>query len=457
MCCTSSQGRCETLLGGRRRRGGTTLATISTAFDRVGNLTSESQVIGGQAGLAGNSTLTFTNDPLRRVTSYTVSGGSTTTYTYDANSNRLSAGATSFTYNRADQLLTQTVAGVTRSFGYDAAGNQTSSPVSPTTNSTWTYDALNQPLTVSVPGQPVVTYTYDALGRRHTRTAAGATETYQYVGSLIARIDRGGGVITDSAIDAMGDRLTVGGAWTIPTVRGDVAGLLNAGQTAVSDAYRYDPFGVSLDAQGSSTNPYRFQGRLLESTSGQYDFGARQYDPAIAAFTSLDTIIGSAQNPLSLNRYLYAHANPGVMIDPDGHRAEPFDSRAEREVAVRSAKAAIAAAKQSLDVAATAYRWAIAGATAARAMLNAACPLNPCGWAIQKEWKQSKLDAYAQAVSIRDRARARFDAAASALRSAEVQLRAAQARGAKKAKPKPKPKPVAMTGKQPVSRGGPEL
>lgn len=28
--------------------------------------------------------------------------------------------------------------------------------------------------------------------------------------------------------------------------------------------------------------------------------------------------MGQAQNPLSLNRYLYALANPLVMIDPDG-------------------------------------------------------------------------------------------------------------------------------------------
>jgi YD repeat-containing protein len=253
---------------------------MSTTFDKVGNVTTESQSVPGKSGLAGSSTLTFANDPLRRVTSYTIAGGATTTYTYDANSNRLSAGTTTFTYNTADQLLTQTKAGVTRNFSCDAAGNQTSSPVSPTTNSTWTYDAINKPLTTSVPGQPVVTYAYDALGRRYTRTASGATETYQYVGDAIARIDRGGGNVTDSAIDAMGDRLTVGGAWTVPNVRGDVAALLNSAQTSISDAYRYDAFGVNLDAQGASTNPYRFQGRLLESTSGQYDFGARQYDPA---------------------------------------------------------------------------------------------------------------------------------------------------------------------------------
>jgi RHS repeat-associated protein len=262
-----------------------------------------------------------------------VAGGSTTGYTYDANSNRLSAGATTFTYNGADQALTLTKSGTTRDFGYDPAGNQTSSPVSPTTNSSFTYDAHNQPLSGSVPGQPVVTYTYDALGRRASRTTTNTTETYAYVGSLIGRIDRGGGDVTDSAIDALGDRLTVGGAWTLPNVRGDVAGLLNSNQTAITDAYRYDPFGVDLDSQGTSLNPYRFQGRLLEPTSGQYDFGARQYDPAIAAFTSLDTVLGAAQNPLSLNRYLYVWANPEVMIDLDGHRVEQFDSRAEQTAA----------------------------------------------------------------------------------------------------------------------------
>jgi RHS repeat-associated protein len=408
------------------------MATITTAFDKVGNLTSEAQVIPGQAGLAANSTLTFTNDPLRRVTGYAVNGGAATTYTYDANSNRLSAGTTTFTYNTADQLLTQTKAGVTRNFSYDAAGNQTSSPVSPTTNSTFTYDAVNKPLTVTVPGQSTVTYAYDALGRRRTRTAGGSTETYSYVGDLIARIDRGGGNITDSAIDAMGDRLTVGGAWTIPNVRGDVAGLLNAAQTAVSDAYRYDPYGVNLDIQGSTTNPYRFQGRLLESTSGQYDFGARQYDPAIGAFTSLDTVMGAAQNPLTLNRYLYVHANPEVMIDPDGHRAEQFDSRAERDRAIRSAQAAVAAARKDLAIAAAAYTQAIQAANAARTGLNDACPMKPCPLDVFKEWKQSKLDALAVAISARSAAKANYDRASQAVRDAERALKSAQAVGMKK-------------------------
>jgi RHS repeat-associated protein len=70
--------------------------------------------------------------------------------------------------------------------------------------------------------------------------------------------------------------------------------------------------------------PWRVQGRLLQSASAAtdlYDFSARSYDPSLGSFTSLDSVAGSAQNPLTLNRYLYALANPARFIDPTGHDA----------------------------------------------------------------------------------------------------------------------------------------
>ncbi len=81
---------------------------------------------------------------------------------------------------------------------------------------------------------------------------------------------------------------------------------------------------------GSTTSalptPWRYQGRLLLNTADGggantdlYDFVARAYDPALGVFTSQDTERGSAQNPLTLNRFLYAQANPERLIDPDGH------------------------------------------------------------------------------------------------------------------------------------------
>jgi RHS repeat-associated protein len=71
-------------------------------------------------------------------------------------------------------------------------------------------------------------------------------------------------------------------------------------------------------------SPWRFQGRILESADGStdlYDFQARSYDPSLGAFTSFDSVTGSAQNPLTLNRFLYAAANPATLVDPDGHAA----------------------------------------------------------------------------------------------------------------------------------------
>jgi RHS repeat-associated protein len=85
------------------------------------------------------------------------------------------------------------------------------------------------------------------------------------------------------------------------------------------------PFGQSVDAYtdtGAPAIPYRFQGRILQSAEGStdlYDFGARSYDPSLGTFTSFDTVSGSAQNPLTLNRYLYALGNPASFIDPSGH------------------------------------------------------------------------------------------------------------------------------------------
>ena len=148
----------------------------------------------------------------------------------------------------------------------------------------------------------------------------------------------------------MDNRLTVGGAWLVPDVRGDVAALLDPSASTISDAYRYDPYGVPLATLGTSVNPYRFAGRLLEPTSGQYDFGARSYDPAIGAFTNLDTILGVAANPVSLNRYLYAWANPGSMIDPDGHAPCRYGADDCAELALAPRLAALSsAANAALD------------------------------------------------------------------------------------------------------------
>jgi RHS repeat-associated protein len=216
----------------------------------------------------------------------------------------------------------------------DGAGNASaqSSTASATTQNpplrttAYAYDVLDRLTTESPAGGAQSSFAIDALGRHTTRTTPGSpTETYTYAGttSSVVRIATSGGA-TNAAIDALGSRLAVssGGTfgWTLPDLHGDIAGYANVGLTAVTDAFRYDPYGELLASVTSTTpSPWRYQGKLLENsgagTSELYDFGFRSYAPGLAAFTSLDDVSGSAQNPLTLNRFLYAQANPETLID----------------------------------------------------------------------------------------------------------------------------------------------
>ena len=78
---------------------------------------------------------------------------------------------------------------------------------------------------------------------------------------------------------------------------------------------------ASGGAVGSAA--WRYRGRLDISPAGLgtplYAMGARLYSPGVGAFTSLDTVAGSAQSPLSMNRFLYAQADPATLVDPTGH------------------------------------------------------------------------------------------------------------------------------------------
>jgi RHS repeat-associated protein len=86
-------------------------------------------------------------------------------------------------------------------------------------------------------------------------------------------------------------------------------GLLDIGPTA-------DP-----DVAGSGSDP-------------SYLMGDRVYSPHLGSFTALDSYAGDTQNPLSMNRFLYALANPATLIDPDGHAVCEFDPCEDHPVPV---------------------------------------------------------------------------------------------------------------------------
>ena len=98
-----------------------------------------------------DGTTSYVYDNLYRLTQVTYPGGEQVTYAYDPMGNRTSltstvSGATSYTYDAADRLLT---AGAT-SFAWDANGRMTGKG-----SATYTYDALDR-LTQVVSGATTV-------------------------------------------------------------------------------------------------------------------------------------------------------------------------------------------------------------------------------------------------------------------------------------------------------------
>jgi len=80
----------------------------------------------------------------------------------------------------------------------------------------------------------------------------------------------------------------------------------------------YYPFGMPFTGgHGAEKQQYKYGSKEFDTMHGlnQYDFHARQYDPAIGRFTTVDP---KAEKYYSISPYVYCGNNPLKYIDPDG-------------------------------------------------------------------------------------------------------------------------------------------
>ena len=220
---------------------------------------------------------------------------------------------------------------------FDGAGNNSDPSASATATTasaqtasvSYTYDIANRLTAITTASGTATTFTIDALGRHSSqKIGSDPASTYSYLGSTDTVVAiSSGSTVTRSAVDALGDRVaTVSGAsfgYLLPDLHGNQVAAVDAAGTTITAAFAYDAYGNLVSSVTSSLpTPWRYQGRILESAPGApdlYDFQARSYDPALGTFTSMDSVAGSVQNPVTLNRYLYAGADPTTLVDPDGH------------------------------------------------------------------------------------------------------------------------------------------
>jgi RHS repeat-associated protein len=198
------------------------------------------------------------------------------------------------------------------------------------------YNELNLPAQVNINiGTKVLKYTYDATGRRLERltTLAGATvedrfytDGIEYVGDVIELIHTSEGRATPNG---------AGGAYifeysiadhlgNVRAVFGDKNndGVLTADE--ILQTTDYYAFGRQITySQALTPNPdntYLYNGKELQKDLGEYDFGARYYDPIIARWNLVDPM---AETSRRWSTYTYALNNPFRFIDPDGMDTGP--------------------------------------------------------------------------------------------------------------------------------------
>jgi RHS repeat-associated protein len=286
------------------------------------------------------------DDDYRLIRETVTSGGGTilsdVSFTYDAVGNRTSLssnGATiTYNYNATDQLTSY--ASVTLS--YDARGNlaQVNDPATDVTS--YTYDGANRLISAShASAGTTAAYTYDADGRWVSRTVGGTVRKYLWneisqFGDVVLERDGSGATAAtytlgwNDLIQETGNGNSTA-SYYLHDALGNVDGLTNPAG-AETDRYRFDAFGQRTVSQGSTINPYAYRSQRTDEFTGLLYLRARYMDTTVGRFTARDTAPFQLEEPIDLNRYTYAAANPINNYDPTGYTAaEEYGIVSERE------------------------------------------------------------------------------------------------------------------------------
>ncbi|MEU4228458.1 RHS repeat-associated core domain-containing protein [Nonomuraea sp. NPDC026600] len=288
---------------------GTQLAKITYGWDKDDNLTTKTT-----AGLAGAGTNTYGYDHAGRLTSWTAPGGTTTAYEWDKSGNRTKAGTKSYTYDERNRLTS----GDGTDYTYTPRGTLATQTKAGTTTS-YTFDAFDR---LIADGDSL--YSYDALDRVASRIRGTAKQTFAYAGlgnGLAAITDSGGAVQAKYGRSASGTLLgqqegTNPALATLTDLHGDLVATYST--TALATTTAYDSFGT-ITAQTGTKTTLGYQGEYTDPDTGKVNMHARWYQPGTGTFTSRDTATLGPSPSVQANRYTYANASPLTGTDPTGH------------------------------------------------------------------------------------------------------------------------------------------
>jgi RHS repeat-associated protein len=96
--------------------------------------------------------------------------------------------------------------------------------------------------------------------------------------------------------------------------------LLTNEQGIVTDRYTYGVYGELEQHEGTTSQPFQYNGRdgVMTDPNGLYYMRARYYHPGLKRFLNRDLIRGDISDGQTLNRYAYVNGDPVKYVDPLG-------------------------------------------------------------------------------------------------------------------------------------------
>ncbi|WP_247680812.1 RHS repeat-associated core domain-containing protein [Micromonospora sp. C97] len=241
------------------------------------------------------------------------SGERTTSYTYG-----YPAGGSSLPH--ALNGTSTTVNGVvteTAAYTYDEAGNTLTRPTPTAGKQTLTWDPEGM-LATSTDSTGTTSYIYDADGNRLIRKDPTGKTLYLAGQELRYRNSDQSKTCTryyTFAGQAVASRTTAGLVWLASDHQGTAQVSVRESDQQVT-VRRQTPYGTPRGGQPAWPNSKGFVGGTVDNT-GLVHLGAREYDPVIGRFVSIDPVFNE-DAPEQMNGYAYSGNSPITHSDPSG-------------------------------------------------------------------------------------------------------------------------------------------
>ncbi|MGW7571644.1 RHS repeat-associated core domain-containing protein [Streptomyces tendae] len=316
------------------------ITSIGTAYGQDANRTTDTQCLTLDALTRVTEAWTNTGEQCATAPSSTVVGGTDaywTSYTYDAVGNRKTetqhktpSGPTADTvrtYAAPDagkhnlpKVIQTGVNAHEATFSYDAAGNTKSRQIGTAPVQTLQWDDEGH-LKSLIQGATSSNYLYDADGQRIIRRDATGTTLYLPGGNEL-HLAKNGAVTGTRYYSADGEIVAVRTGGKVTFVLSDHHGTgtlqVSADADQVVTRRKSSIFGASRAADtGPWVGDKGFVGGTKDTETGLTHLGAREYDPLIGRFISVDPVMATSSSQ-QLNGYTYANNNPTSLSDPTG-------------------------------------------------------------------------------------------------------------------------------------------